>query len=105
MYKFILKLPMWSIFINNKELTLSTRTSVLEACRTVGIEIPRYCYHESLSIAGNCRMCVVELKNSPKPLISCATPIINGMVLYRNMILSVVLRKFISTSLKIESLY
>lgn len=73
---------MWSIFINNKELTLSTRTSVLEACRTIGIEIPRYCYHESLSIAGNCRMCVVELKNSPKPLISCATPIINGMVLY-----------------------
>ena len=73
---------MLSIFINNKEFTMLKRVSVLEACREVGIEIPRYCYHEGLSIAGNCRMCVVELKNSPKPLISCATPIINGMVIY-----------------------
>jgi len=73
---------MLSIFINNKEFTLLKRVSVLEACREVGIEIPRYCYHEGLSIAGNCRMCVVELKNSPKPLIACASPIINGMVIY-----------------------
>jgi len=73
---------MLSIFINNKEVTLPKRVSVLEACKKAGVEIPRYCYHESLSIAGNCRMCVVELKNSPKPLISCATPIINGMVVY-----------------------
>jgi len=73
---------MLSIFINNKEITLSKRVSVLEACKKIGIEIPRYCYHENLSIAGNCRMCVVELKNSPKPLIACATPVINGMVIY-----------------------
>jgi NADH-quinone oxidoreductase chain G len=73
---------MLSIFINNKEITLSKRVSVLEACKKIGIEIPRYCYHENLSIAGNCRMCVVELKNSPKPLIACATPVINGMVIF-----------------------
>ena len=73
---------MYALNINNKSVILSKRVSVLEACRQVGIEIPRYCYHESLSVAGNCRMCVVELKNSPKPLIACATPIANGMVIF-----------------------
>ena len=45
---------------------------LIEYCETVGINIPHYCYHKSLSISGNCRMCLVELKNSPKPIVSCA---------------------------------
>ena len=45
---------------------------LIEYCETVGITIPHYCYHKSLSISGNCRMCLVELKNSPKPIVSCA---------------------------------
>ena len=45
---------------------------LIEYCETVGINIPHYCYHKSLSISGNCRMCLVELKNSPKPVVSCA---------------------------------
>jgi|AntRauTorckE5430_2_1112549.scaffolds.fasta_scaffold00054_30 NADH-quinone oxidoreductase chain G len=45
---------------------------LIEYCETIGINIPHYCYHKSLSISGNCRMCLVELKNSPKPLVSCA---------------------------------
>ena len=47
-------------------------TSLIEYCETLGINIPHYCYHKNLSISGNCRMCLVELKNSPKPIVSCA---------------------------------
>ena len=45
---------------------------LIEYCETIGVNIPHYCYHKSLSISGNCRMCLVELKNSPKPIVSCA---------------------------------
>ena len=45
---------------------------LIEYCETLGVTIPHYCYHKSLSISGNCRMCLVELKNSPKPIVSCA---------------------------------
>ena len=47
-------------------------TPLIEYCETLGINIPHYCYHKNLSISGNCRMCLVELKNSPKPVVSCA---------------------------------
>lgn len=47
-------------------------TSLLEYCETLGVNIPHYCYHKNLSISGNCRMCLIELKNSPKPVVSCA---------------------------------
>lgn len=47
-------------------------TPLIEYCETLGIHIPHYCYHKNLSISGNCRMCLVELKNSPKPIVSCA---------------------------------
>ncbi len=58
--------------------------TVLQACESVGIEIPRFCYHERLSIAGNCRMCLVEMENSPKPVASCAMPISEGMSVKTN---------------------
>lgn len=45
---------------------------LIEYCETIGVIIPHYCYHKELSISGNCRMCLVELKNSPKPMVSCA---------------------------------
>lgn len=45
---------------------------LIEYCETIGVTIPHYCYHKGLSISGNCRMCLVELKNSPKPMVSCA---------------------------------
>jgi len=47
-------------------------TPLIEYCETLGVNIPHYCYHKNLSISGNCRMCLVELKNSPKPIVSCA---------------------------------
>lgn len=73
---------MLKIYINNIEVFVKPNTSVLEACETIGIKIPRFCYHERLSIAGNCRMCLVEIEKSPKPVVSCAMPIMNGMKIF-----------------------
>jgi NADH-quinone oxidoreductase chain G len=73
---------MIKIEINNIEFLVKSGISVLEACKFVGIYIPRFCYHEMLSVAGNCRMCVIELFNSPKPVASCAMPVLNGMKIF-----------------------
>ena len=56
--------------------------TVLQACEAAGKEIPRFCYHERLSIAGNCRMCLVEQEKAPKPIASCAMPAAEGMVIH-----------------------
>ena len=58
--------------------------TILQACELAGSEIPRFCYHERLSIAGNCRMCLVELEKSPKPIASCAMPASEGMKIKTN---------------------
>jgi NADH dehydrogenase (ubiquinone) Fe-S protein 1 len=73
---------MLKIYVNNIEVIAKFNTTVLEACESIGIEIPRFCYHEKLSIAGNCRMCLVEIEKSPKPVVSCAMPVMNGMKIY-----------------------
>jgi NADH-quinone oxidoreductase chain G len=73
---------MLKVTVNNQEVYLPRNTSVLEGCKHVGIDIPRFCYHERLSVAGNCRMCLVEIEKSPKPVASCAMPIMNNMVVY-----------------------
>lgn len=70
--------------INDKFLLVPKNSSVLEACKLAGIDIPRFCYHETLSIAGNCRMCLVEIEKSPKPVASCAMPVANNMIIYTN---------------------
>ena len=62
------------IIINNKEIEFEDGMTVLQACELAGAEIPRFCYHERLSIAGNCRMCLVEMEKSTKPIASCAMP-------------------------------
>lgn len=56
--------------------------TILQQCELLGISIPRFCYHPQLSIAGNCRMCMVEVKNSVKPIIACATSVSKGLVVY-----------------------
>src|SRR3954454_9408667 len=58
--------------IDGVEMDFENGTTVLQACELAGAEIPRFCYHERLSIAGNCRMCLVEVKGMPKPQASCA---------------------------------
>jgi NADH-quinone oxidoreductase chain G len=73
---------MIKIRINNFEFLVKSNISVLEACKYVGIDIPRFCYHEMLSVAGNCRMCLVEIEKSPKPVASCALPVTQNMQVY-----------------------
>jgi NADH-quinone oxidoreductase subunit G len=68
--------------IDGIEVTVEPGTTVLQACEAAGKEIPRFCYHERLSIAGNCRMCLVEQEKSPKPIASCAMPAADGMVIH-----------------------
>ena len=72
------------IIVNNKEVEFEEGMTVLQACELAGAEIPRYCYHERLSIAGNCRMCLVENEKSPKPIASCAEPAKDGMNIKTN---------------------
>jgi NADH-quinone oxidoreductase subunit G len=60
------------LIIDGKEIDVPAEYTLLQACEAAGAEIPRFCYHERLSIAGNCRMCLVEVKGGPKPVASCA---------------------------------
>ena len=71
-----------TITIDNKKVEFENGMTVMQACELAGSEIPRFCYHEKLSIAGNCRMCLVEMeKGPPKPIASCAMPAGDGMVI------------------------
>ena len=75
---------MLKLKINNTDIEVEEGLTVLQACEKAGVEIPRFCYHEKLSIAGNCRMCLVEMEKSPKPIASCAMPAADGMVIRTN---------------------
>ena len=70
--------------IDGVEVDVQPGLTVLQACESIGVEIPRFCYHERLSIAGNCRMCLVAMKGAPKPIASCAMPTADGMVIETN---------------------
>ncbi len=72
------------IIVNKKEVEFEDGMTVLQACELAGAEIPRFCYHEKLSIAGNCRMCLVEMEKSTKPIASCAMPATDGMKISTN---------------------
>jgi NADH-quinone oxidoreductase subunit G len=72
------------IIINGKEVEFEKGMTVLQACELAEVEIPRFCYHEKLSIAGNCRMCLVEMEKSSKPIASCAMPANEGMNIKTN---------------------
>ena len=70
---------MIKIKIDGKALEVKPKTSIIEVADKVGIDIPRFCYHKKLSVAANCRMCLVEVKNFAKPLPACATQVMEGM--------------------------
>ena len=72
------------IIIDNKEIEFKNGMTVMQACELANVEIPRFCYHDKLSIAGNCRMCLVEMEKSPKPIASCAMPAADGMIIKTN---------------------
>jgi NADH-quinone oxidoreductase subunit G len=67
------------IEIDGKELEVAPGATVMDAAHEAGIAIPHFCYHKKLSIAANCRMCLVEVEKAPKPLPACATPVTDGM--------------------------
>ena len=75
---------MFKLKVNDIDVEIEEGLTVLQACEQAGVEIPRFCYHEKLSIAGNCRMCLVEMEKSPKPIASCAMPAAEGMVIKTN---------------------
>ena len=75
---------MLKLKVNDIDVEVEEGLTVLQACEKAGAEIPRFCYHEKLSIAGNCRMCLVEMEKSPKPIASCAMPATEGMVIKTN---------------------
>ena len=71
---------MVKVTVDGIEVEVPNGASVLQAAELAGREIPRFCYHDRLSVAGNCRMCLVEVEKSPKPVASCAFPVADGMV-------------------------
>jgi len=72
---------MAKISIDGKEHIVEDGLTIIQACEEVGIQIPRFCYHEKLAIAGNCRMCLVEVEKAPKPVASCSIQVTEGMVI------------------------
>ena len=75
---------MVSIQIDGISFKVPPKTTILQACNKIKIEIPKFCFQDYLQIAGNCRMCLVEVKNSPKPVASCSMPVIENMEIFTN---------------------
>ena len=77
---------MVNIKIDNKDYEVEDGLAIIQACEIAGVEVPRFCYHEKLSIAGNCRMCLVDVEDSrglsPKPVASCAMQVSEGLKIY-----------------------
>ena len=74
---------MVKVTVDGIEVEVPPGSNVLQACEAAGKEVPRFCYHERLSVAGNCRMCLVEIEKAPpKPFASCAYPVADGMVVH-----------------------
>ncbi|MEG3638142.1 NADH-quinone oxidoreductase subunit NuoG [Magnetococcus sp. PR-3] len=69
-----------TLIIDGKEITVQPGTTIMEASKKLGVKIPHFCYHPKLSVAGNCRMCLVEVEKMPKPVVACAMPVGDGMV-------------------------
>ncbi|KAK0122358.1 NADH dehydrogenase (ubiquinone) 78K chain precursor, 5-prime end [Cadophora gregata] len=73
-----------TLTVDGKQVSIEAGSALIQACEKAGVTIPRYCYHEKLMIAGNCRMCLVEVERAPKPVASCAWPVQPGMVVKTN---------------------
>ncbi|MBI4227104.1 MAG: (2Fe-2S)-binding protein [Candidatus Omnitrophica bacterium] len=71
-----------TLTIDGQQVTVPPGTTIIQAADQLGITIPRYCYHPGLSIAGNCRICLVEVEKAPKLQIACYTPVADGMVVH-----------------------
>jgi len=84
---------MLEIEIDGKTAQVADGSTVIEAAQQLGVYIPHFCYHKKLSIAANCRMCLVQVEKAPKPLPACATPVTNGMKVFTHSALAVKAQK------------
>src|SRR5678815_1117428 len=66
--------------VDGKEIEVAAGATVMDAANRLGIYVPHFCYHRKLTIAANCRMCLVEVEKAPKPMPACATPVTEGMI-------------------------
>ncbi|GKS69708.1 NADH dehydrogenase subunit G [Nitrosomonas sp. PY1] len=73
---------MINIEIDGKQVSVPKGSTIMDGARQIGIYIPHFCYHKKLSIAANCRMCLVQVEKAPKPLPACATPVMDGMKVF-----------------------
>ena len=80
---------MLEIEIDGRKAQVPDGSTVMDAAQHLGVYIPHFCYHKKLSIAANCRMCLVEVEKAPKPLPACATPVTNGMKVFTHSELAV----------------
>ena len=80
---------MVNIKIDDKDYEVEDGLAIIQACEIAGVEVPRFCYHEKLSIAGNCRMCLVDVEDSrglsPKPVASCAFPVAEVQLIHHQL--------------------
>ena len=74
--------PQMIVEVNGARVSVAVGSTVIQACEAAGVEIPRFCYHERLLVAGNCRACLVEVVGSPKPQASCALPVMPNMKVF-----------------------
>ncbi|CAL8344766.1 unnamed protein product [Boreogadus saida] len=72
------------VFVDGSPVLVEPGTTVMQACEKLGVQIPHFCYHERLSVAGNCRMCLVEIERVPKPVAACAMPVMKGWNILTN---------------------
>lgn len=84
---------MLEIEIDGKKAQVPDGSTVMDAAQQLGVYIPHFCYHKKLSIAANCRMCLVQVEKAPKPLPACATPVTNGMKVFTHSDLAVKAQK------------
>lgn len=71
-----------TLTVDGREVTVDARSALIQAIEKAGVQVPRYCYHEKLAVAGNCRMCLVDVEKARKPVASCSFPVSNGMVVH-----------------------
>jgi len=71
-----------TLTVDGREVTIDARAALIQAIEKAGVQVPRYCYHERLAVAGNCRMCLVDVENARKPTPACSFPVSNGMVVH-----------------------
>jgi len=75
-------IPLVSLTLNGRPIQVRASATLLQACEASGVDVPRFCYHPALSVAGNCRRCLVEVQKSPKPVVACARPVAPGIAVF-----------------------